>query len=42
MPQMKLKSLLDGSILNIEFAENVKKRNRRWQLTCSEHTGAIE
>jgi hypothetical protein len=40
MPQMKLKLLLDNSILNIEFADNIEKRNRRWELTCSEHIGA--
>jgi len=39
MPQMKIKCKLDNSILNIEFAENVEKRNRRWKLVCSEHVG---
>jgi hypothetical protein len=40
MPQMKIQLLLDNSILNIEFADNVEKRNRRWELICSSHVGA--
>ena len=40
MPQMKIKLILDNSILNIEFADNVEKRCRMWELTCSEHVGA--
>jgi hypothetical protein len=41
VPNMKIQCLLDGSILNVEFAENVERRNRQWKLVCSEHIGAL-
>jgi hypothetical protein len=41
LPDMVLQVVLDGSFLNIEFAENVDKLNRMWKLVCSEHIGAI-
>ena len=40
MPQMVIKALLDNSYLHIVFANNVEKRNRRWELTCEEKIGA--
>ena len=40
MPQMKINLLLDGSWLNVLFAENIEKRNRAWELICEEHVGA--
>lgn len=40
MPHMKLKCLLDSSILNVVWAENVEKRNRAWEMICEEHIGA--
>ncbi len=39
MPQMVLKLLLDNSFLHVLFADNVEKRNRRWELTCEERIG---
>ncbi len=40
MPTMKLISALDGTVYNINFAENVEERRRMWTLTCTEHIGA--
>lgn len=42
VPQMKLQVLLDNSILNILFADNVEKRNHEWVLTCEEHINATQ
>lgn len=39
MPQMVLKLALDNSYLHVLFADNVEKRNRRWELTCEERIG---
>lgn len=39
MPQMVLQLALDNSFLHILFADNVEKRNRRWELTCEERIG---
>jgi hypothetical protein len=40
VPNMKLQLLLDNSILNMLFCDNVEKRNRQWTLTCEEHINA--
>lgn len=40
MPQMVIKDLLDNSFLHVLFAENVEKRNRKWQIIAEEHVGA--
>jgi SPP1 family predicted phage head-tail adaptor len=36
LPRMRLQLGLDGSYLNILFANNVEKRNRQWELVCEE------
>lgn len=40
VPQMVLYLRLDGSWLNVLFADNVEKRNRQWKLICQEKVGA--
>ena len=36
VPRMYLIDTLDGSRLNVAFANNVEKRNRQWELTVEE------
>lgn len=36
IPRMYLIDTLDGSRLDVVFAENVEKRNRAWELICME------
>ena len=36
LPRMYLIAMLDGSRLDVVFAENEEKRNHHWKLTCEE------
>ena len=36
LPRTRLLLGVDGSVLNVLFANNVEKRNRQWELVCEE------
>jgi head-tail adaptor len=42
MPQMKLQLLLDNSVLNMLFVDNIDKRNHEFEITCEEHVGSTQ